>query len=160
MSLLILFLPFFLTSVSGAYLRYGSTVLSDQQPNVTLTVGTTNQRVYCVQATGQLPTSIEWYNPQDQLVSSNNKEEVNQADVRGRGATLTFQSYQQSQGGKYECRVAGPGNNTERLPVCIGERYTFVLTVSLSLQLAIMEFFLYQVYTYRMWDMSVLFTFV
>ena len=71
-------------------------------------------------------------------------KQVNQAGS-SRAAILTFRSYQQSQGGKYECRVTGQGNNTERLSVCIGERYTFVLTVSLSLQLAIVEFFLYQV---------------
>ena len=55
-------------------------------------------------------------------MSRNNREEVNQAAAAGGGRTvaLTFQSYQQSQGGKYECRVAGPGNNTERLSVCIG----------------------------------------
>ena len=52
----------------------------------------------------------------------NNREEVNQGvGGGGRAVTLTFQSYQQSQGGKYECRVAGPGNNTESLSVCIGE---------------------------------------
>ena len=44
-----------------------------------------------------------------------------QAGGGGRAAHLNFQSYQRSQGGKYECRVAGPGNNTERVPVCIGE---------------------------------------
>ena len=55
-------------------------------------------------------------------MSRNNREEVNQAAVvRGRGAVLTFQSYQESQGGKYECRVAGPGNKLETLSVCIGE---------------------------------------
>ena len=48
-------------------------------------------------------------------------EEVNQADVRGRGAILTFRSYQQSQGGKYECRVNVSGINLDKLPVCIGE---------------------------------------
>ena len=50
-------------------------------------------------------------------------DEVNQYAGGGGGrlAVLTFQSYQQSQGGKYECRVAVPGNNLERLPVCIGE---------------------------------------
>ena len=52
-----------------------------------------------------------------------------QAAGGGRIAHLNFQSYNQSQGGKYECRVTGPGNNTESLSVCIGERYTFVLTV-------------------------------
>ena len=54
-------------------------------------------------------------------------EEVNQVTGTGgnRIASLNFLSYQRSQGGKYECRVAGPGNNTERLPVCIGERYIF-----------------------------------
>ena len=44
-----------------------------------------------------------------------------QATGSGRVAHLNFQSYQQSQGGQYECRVAGPGNNTESLPVCISE---------------------------------------
>ena len=86
-------------------------------------------RVYCIQATGPVPTSIEWYNPQSQLVSRDNTEQANQAGGSGRAAILTFRSYQQSQGGKYECRVAGPGNNTESLPVCIGEYYTFLLTV-------------------------------
>ena len=46
------------------------------------------------------------------------------AAAGGRVAYLYFQSYQQSQGGKYECRVAVPGNNLEKLPVCIGEWYT------------------------------------
>ena len=59
---------------------------------------------------------------------SRNNREVNQAGS-SRAAILTFRNYQQSQGGQYECRVTGPGNNTERLPVCIGERYTFLLTV-------------------------------
>ena len=92
-----------------------------------LAVGETyNQRVYCGQSTGPVPTSIEWYNPQGQLVSRNNREEVNQVagTAGGRVAVLTFRSYQQSQGGEYECRVTGLGNNTERLPVCIGKCYT------------------------------------
>ena len=72
-----------------------------------------------MQATGPVSTSIEWYNPQGQLVSRNNREEVNhQATGGGRVAVLTFRSYQQSQGGKYECRVTG--NNSETLPVRIG----------------------------------------
>ena len=55
-------------------------------------------------------------------MSRKNREQVNQAVGGGdRTSTLTFRSYQQSQGGAYECRVAGPGNNTERLSVCIGE---------------------------------------
>ena len=44
-----------------------------------------------------------------------------QAAGGGRIAFLTFQIYQQSQGGKYECRVAVQGSNLERLAVCIGE---------------------------------------
>ena len=66
---------------------------------------------------------MEWYDPQGQLVSRNNRDEVNQVAGRGCGkaAVLTFQSYQQCQGGKYECRVTGPGNNTETLSVRIGE---------------------------------------
>ena len=89
---------------------------------MTLTVGASNQRVLCGQNTGPVPTSIKWYNPEGQLVSSNNRDEVNQAaGGGGRVSALTFQSYQQSKGGKYECRVAGPGNNMERLAVCISE---------------------------------------
>ena len=80
--------------------------------------------MYCVQLTGPVPTAIEWYNPQGQLVSTYGGDEVNQAGGGGRAAVLNFQSYQQSQGGKYECRVTGPGNNLETLSVCIGECYT------------------------------------
>ena len=57
--------------MSGAYLQYGGTRLFDSPSNVTLTVEAT-ERVYCVQATGPVPTSIKWYNPQGQLVSRNN----------------------------------------------------------------------------------------
>ena len=129
MSLLLLFLPFFLTAASGANLQYGSTSLFDSPSMVALTVGM-RVNVSCLQATGPVPTSIEWYNPQGQLVSNDSRDEVNQQVSGGdRVVRLNFRSYHQSQGGKYECRVAGPGNNTERLPVCIGERYTFLLTV-------------------------------
>ena len=62
-------------------------------------------------------------------MSRDNGKEVNQAAGGDRTSTLTFRSYQQSQGGKYECRVAGPGNNTERLAVCIGECCSFLLTL-------------------------------
>ena len=113
----------------GAFLKYGNTNLYQSPSNVALTVGA-NENVSCVQARGPVPTSIEWYNPQGQLVSKGGGDDVNQqADGGGRIAHLNFHSYQQSQGGKYECRVAIPGNNTEKLAVCIGERYTFLLTV-------------------------------
>ena len=78
----------------------------------------------CVQPTGPAPTAIEWYNPQGQLVSRDGADEVYQGGAGGRAAFLTFQNYQQSQGGKYECRVTGPGNYSEKLLVCIGECYT------------------------------------
>ena len=92
---------------------------------VALTVGM-RVNVTCLQATGPMPTSIEWYNPQGQLVSNDSGDEVNQRSAGGaRSVRLNFHSYQKSQGGMYECRVAGPGNNTERLTVCIGECYTF-----------------------------------
>ena len=75
-----------------------------------------------------VPTAVEWYNPQGQLVSRDGRDEVNQANISGgRAAALAFLSYQQSQGGRYECRVTGPGNNLEKLPVCIGEYYTMGL---------------------------------
>ena len=130
LSLLLLYLPFFLTfSVYGAYLQYGSTRLFDSPSNVTLTVGM-RANVSCVQDTGPVPTSMEWYNPQGQLVARDGVDEViPQASGGGRIVHLNFYSYQQSHGGKYECRVAGPGNNTERVAVCIGECYTFLLTV-------------------------------
>ena len=109
------------TAVSGAFLQYDSTQLFNSPSNVTLTVGA-RERVYCLQNTGPVPTSIDWYNPQGQLVSRDGGDEVNQATAGGgRIAYLIFQSYQQSQGGKYECRVVGPGNNLETLSVCIGE---------------------------------------
>ena len=75
-----------------------------------------------MQATGPLPTSIEWYNPQGQLLSRTSGDEVNQQHAGGgRIAHLNFNSYQ---GGQYECRVSVSGNNLERLPVCIGECHT------------------------------------
>ena len=94
---------------------------------MTLTVGMLNQRVHCEQRRGPLPTSIEWYDPQGQQVSRDSSEEVNQVAGPGCGkvAILTFQSYQHCQGGKYECRVAGPGNNLETLSVWIGEHLLY-----------------------------------
>ncbi len=66
-----------------------------------LTVGA-SERVFCVQATGSVPTSIEWYNPQGQLVLRDGGDVVNQhAAGGGRIAHLNFHSYHQSQGGKY-----------------------------------------------------------
>ena len=111
-------------SVYGAYLQYGTGGLSDSPLNLTLTVGASD-KVYCLQATGPVPTSIEWYNPQGRLVSRSGGDEVNQVlAVVGRTAVLVFQSYQRSQGGKYECKVDLPGNNTEKLLAFIGECYT------------------------------------
>ena len=78
----------------------------------------------CVQTAGPVPTAIDWYNPQGQLVSRNTGDEVNQAGAGSTATFLNFQSYRQSQGGRYECRVTGPGNNSEKLSVCIGECYT------------------------------------
>ena len=80
----------------------------------------------CVQPAGSVPTAIEWYNPHGRLVSRNYRYEENQANISGGGtAHLNFKSYQPSQGGRYECRVTGPGNYSEKLSVCIGECYTF-----------------------------------
>ena len=57
-------------------------------------------------------------------MSRNSRDEVYQsAGGAGRIAYLNFQSYQQSQGGKYECRLTVPGN-LEKRPVWIGECYT------------------------------------
>ena len=97
---------------------------------LTLTVGDAD-RVYCVQLTGPVPTSIAWYDSQGQLVSMDSGDEVHQTGSgAGRIAYLNFKSYQQSQGGKYECRVAVPGKNLKKLPICIGEWYPFGVTVN------------------------------
>ena len=101
-------------------MQYNSIVLSDTPSNVTLTIEEP-ANVDCVQATGPVPTSIGWYNPQGQLVLRDGGEEVTQVVAAGRLARLTFRSYQRSQGGRYECRVNVSGNNLEKLPVCIGE---------------------------------------
>ena len=78
-----------------------------------------------MQAMGPVPTSIEWYNPQGQLVSKDGGDAVNQHGAGGgKVAHLNFRSYQQSQGGKYECRVDLPLNNTEKLLAFISECYT------------------------------------
>ena len=77
----------------------------------------------CVQPTGPVSTTIDWYNPQGQLVSWYGGDEVNQGGD-ARAVFLNFRRYQQSQGGKYECRVTGRGNYWEKLPVCIGECYS------------------------------------
>ena len=78
--------------------------------------------MFCLQPLPRpVPTAIEWYNPQGQLVSQGGGDEVNQAGGGSRATFLNFQSYQQSQGGKYVCRVTGPGNYSEKLTVCIGE---------------------------------------
>ena len=108
----------------AAVLQYEGTVLSGSLPNVTLTVGKF-ATVFCVPPTGPVPiTSFEWYNPQGQLVSKDGSDVLRQA-ADGVSTYLIFDSYQRSQGGKYECR----GNvcsldKLEKLPVCIGECYT------------------------------------
>ena len=92
--------------------------------------------MYCLQpvTTGPVPTAIDWYNPQGQLVSRDGGDEVNQAGA-GRAVFLNFRSYQQDKGGKYECRVTGPGNYSEKLLVCIGECYTLVGCRFISIKL-------------------------
>ena len=108
----------------GAELQYEGTVLSGSPSNMTLTVGKF-ETVSCVPPTRPVPiTSFEWYNPQGQLVSKDSSAVVRQA-AAGESAYLIFDGYQQSQGGKYECR----GNvcsldKLEKFPVCIGECYT------------------------------------
>ena len=85
----------------------------------------------CVHVTGPAPTSIGWYDLQGQLVSRDGGDEVYQTSAAGgKVAYLHFKSYQPNQGGKYECRVAVPGNNSEKLPVCIGECYPLGMTVN------------------------------
>ena len=105
---------------------YGGKRLTGSNATVTLIIGAADA-VTCVQVAGPPPTSVAWYDPQGQLVSKNSRDEVYQASAGGgRVAYLYFQSYQQSQGGKYECRVTVPGKNLEKRPVWIGECYTLV----------------------------------
>ena len=102
-------------------MQYDGELLTGSNVTVTLTVGDA-ERVGCVQLTGPKPTSIRWYDPQGQLVSTDGWDDVNQFIAGGgRIGYLYFQSYQQSQGGKYEYRVSVSGNNLEKLSVCIGE---------------------------------------
>ena len=68
-----------------------------------------------------LPISIEWYNPEGLLVSKDDDDAVNQASSSNLFTPLTFRRYREIQGGRYECRVVGPGDTLEKLPVCIGE---------------------------------------
>ena len=145
-----------LTLVSGANLQYKGIVL-DSPSNVTLTVGgQTRQRVLCVRSEDkeQGSTLIEWYNPQGQLVSRDGGDEVNQAAV-GRFAILNFLSYQYSQGGKYRCRVTGPGNNTKTLSICIGECHTWD-SCSLCAWLYTCLF----VHNFSLWGQLILFTYI
>ena len=115
-----------LAVASGAVLQHAGKLLTGSNATVTLTVGDAD-RVACLQLTGPLPTSIDWYDPQGQLVSTDSGDKVYQAGTGGgRVANLHFKSYQRSQGGKYECRVAVPGNNLEKLPICIGEWHPLV----------------------------------
>lgn len=80
-----------------------------------------------------MPTAIQWYAPQGQLVSRKSRDGVHQLSAgAGRAALLNFKSYQQDQGGKYECRVVFPGKNMEKLPVCIGEHCNFVVIPEFS----------------------------
>ena len=109
-------------SESGAYLLYDGTVLCGSTLTLTLTVEKF-ETISCVPPTELVPTSIEWYDPQGQLVSRDDGDKVKQAAENGT-AHLIFHSYQERQSGKYECRVTVSGNNSEKLPVCIGECYT------------------------------------
>ena len=68
-----------------------------------------------------VPTSIEWYNPEGLLVSEDDDDAVNQARSSNVSIPLNFRRYQERQGRRYKCRVAGQGNELEKLPVCIGE---------------------------------------
>ena len=48
-----------------------------------LTVGE-DEKVYCLQLTGPVPTAIEWYSPHGQLVSMDGiRDKVNQAVISG-----------------------------------------------------------------------------
>ena len=109
-----------LTAVFGAYLQYGSTRLFDS-PTVTLTPGR-HETLFCLQLTGPVPITIQWYNPEGELVSGNSGHAVHQFVVgQGRAAYLNFRSYSPSHRGRYECRVLHRNNRMEISRVCIGE---------------------------------------
>ena len=87
-----------------------------------------NETVYCELVTRPVNAStIEWYDPQGQLVSGDSENEVRKG-ILDRKAYIICDGYQQSQGGKCECRVDVTGNNLEKLPVCIGEAKPCVTT--------------------------------
>ena len=84
--------------------------------------------MHCVQVNA---LAIKWYNPQGQLVSRGS-EDVRQGAVSSEATYLIFASYHESQSGKYECRVTLPGNNSEKLSVCVGEAKPCVTTATLT----------------------------
>ena len=70
-----------------------------------------------------------WYDPQGQLVSTGNENDVTQAVAfDGLAASLIFHEYEESQSGRYECRVNSPRKRRERLAVCIGECHIHVMS--------------------------------
>ena len=64
-----------------------------------------------------VPTSIEWYNPEGLLVSKDRNDAVAQASSSNVAIPLPFCSYQERQGGRYECIVTGPRHIGEA--VCV-----------------------------------------
>ena len=114
----------YLAAASGAALQHDGDRLTGSNATATLIVGDSDI-VECLQLTGPVPSSIGWYDPQGQQVTTDDGDEVYQTSAGGgRVAYLHFQSYQQSQGGRYECRVNVSRNNLENLSVCIGECHT------------------------------------
>ena len=65
-----------------------------------------------------VPTSIEWYNSEGLLVSKDDDDAVNQASNSNVSIPLTFRRYRERQGGRYECKVAGPGGGHWRSCLC------------------------------------------
>lgn len=87
-----------------------------------------NASVLCREVGVTAPKEVQWYDPHCRLVSTNPTEDVYQTNPvsgdQGRAVLLVFKSYQQSQGGKYYCRVErtlSEGSQLLVLPLIIGE---------------------------------------
>ena len=91
-----------------------------------------NASVLCREVGITVPNELQWYGPQCRLVSSDPSADVYQLQLQtapllgnqGKAVLLVFKSYQQSQGGKYECRVRSTVNEVPRLqvlPLLVGE---------------------------------------
>lgn len=112
----------FICVASGAELRQEDAILTGSPSNVTFNNGT-NASVLCQEVGVTVPSELQWYDPHCLPVSTDLSEDVHQLQTvpllgeQGRAVLLVFKSYQESQRGKYECRVRRTVNEASQLQV-------------------------------------------